>query len=940
MRSVQETAAGALLERGTELDALERALDATLERRGRALLLEGPAGIGKTELLRAGLDLARARGLSCAVARGSEFERDAAFGVVRQLLEPLVGRLDPASRERAFSGAARLAEAPLSGAPSPAETSEGGFAVLHGLYWLVVNLSDLAPVVLAVDDLPWADASSSRWLAFLARRLEGLPILLVATARSGDAAEPDVAADALEIRALAEVRRPAALGPGAVASLVRDALDAEPDDAFAQACLDATRGNPLMLRELLGDLRSRGTVPDRPSADGVRAIGPATLGRQTLARLTTLGAVPDRLARAAAVLGDGADAEAVREVADVAPGEALAATRRLAEADVVRLEPVVSFHHPVVRAAIVASLDAEDRGRLGRAAAVASERRGDAEATAHHLLAVRAAGDPWVVTRLMEAAARAQARGAPEVAVALLERARAEPPGDDVHADVLHALGVAEMRLRASTAPLHLAAALERTPPGAERARRAEDLAHALQNLNRSSEAVAVAEAELPGAEGLGRERLAARIVEAARYTPSYRSVVLRNAEVIDAIADRRLRARVDATRAYDAMLACEPADRVAAAARRALAEGALTEDTTDGSQPVFLACMALAAAGDQAGAADALERVVETARRRGSVTSYCGALSVRARIRLGRGDLRGAEADAREIQELGDPALARHYVVAWLVESLVAQGRLAEAQAAVEDGPLAGDVPTLMVLYPGLHARGVLRIAQGRLQEGLADVLECGERQEAEGLRNPADVPWRASAALALHALGRRDEALAHLVEHERRAREFGAAHVVGAAERVRGELVGGDDGLALLRDAAERLAATGADLERARTGLALGRALAAAGAPEAARAPLAQARATAEACGAAPVASAAIEALLAAGGRPRRGRALGRDALTPAERRTAEEAARGRSNREIAQALFITEKTVEAHLSRAYRKLGIASRSQIAPALEAADT
>jgi DNA-binding CsgD family transcriptional regulator len=156
-----------------------------------------------------------------------------------------------------------------------------------------------------------------------------------------------------------------------------------------------------------------------------------------------------------------------------------------------------------------------------------------------------------------------------------------------------------------------------------------------------------------------------------------------------------------------------------------------------------------------------------------------------------------------------------------------------------------------------------------------------------------------------------------------------------VGEAERVRATIIGGPEGLRLAESAVDALDGSAAVLQHALALLELGRARHAAGEDPAARDALQEARGLAEQCAAEPVVAAALEATVAAGGRPRRGQAKGSEALTPAERRTAEEAARGLSNRDIAQAHFVTEKTVEGHLSRVYRKLGISSRAQIGPRL-----
>jgi DNA-binding CsgD family transcriptional regulator len=929
---------GGLLERDGEMSRLRGALDDARNGRGGAIVLEGPAGIGKTELLRETLTHARDEGMTVGVAHGSEFERDFSFGVVRQLFEPLVAQTPEQARPALFGGAASLARATLASAGAESDAAATEFPTLHGLYWLAVNISDRDPLVLSVDDLHWADGASLRWIAFLARRLEGLPILLLATVRTEAAAGADRAGDDVLTGRLVTALRPSPLGEQAVGELIADVLDEQPDPEFSRACLSATRGNPLFLRELLATLRERGTAPVRANSSQIESVGPKAITRMVLARLAALGPDADRLARAAAIAGDEADHELVREVSGLDPAAFKDAAARLAGSDLVAIEPRVEFVHPVTRSAIVESLEPAERATLAQRAAAALEVRGDLEGVASHLVAVPGTGDQRTVEIMRTVSADALARGSPETAVTLLERARAEPPAPAEKAALLHELGLAMLRTEAPAALVHLRTAYEETPPGALRARRAEDLAHALQGLNRPAEALQVAEDalnELGQDGGESADRLAARVVEVARFVPEHAEVERRVAAAAAQISDRKLRARVSGIRAYDTMLSGASPEEVVTTARSALVDGGLAEDTGEGSMPVFLACMALAAAGEAEKAAGQIERALDTARRRGSVVSYCGALSIRSRLRLWRGDLPGAEADAREISELGDQGMARDYVNGSLVASLTLQGKLDEADEAVRAGPLGGEIPSYIVFNPGLHARGALRIAQGRIEEGLSDVLRCGERQEAAGATNPADLPWRGTAALTLAKLGRDAEAELMSAAHVKAAREFGVPAVVGAAERVRATIVGGSEGLRIVESAVKRLEGSPATLEHALALLELGRARHATGDEAGARTTLQEARVLAEQCGAEPVVALALEATVAAGGRPRRGQAQGAEALTPAERRTAEEAARGLSNRDIAQAHFVTEKTVEAHLSRVYRKLGINSRAQIGPRL-----
>jgi hypothetical protein len=176
-----------LRERTAELGAIERAVADAVAGDGRLLVFEGPAGIGKSSLLQAARDRAEAADMEVLSARGGELERRFGFGVARQLFEGAVR--DGRSARRLFAGSARLA-APVLGVelgpdspPALRDPGEAGFAVQHGLYWLTAQLTERRPVALVVDDAHWADPESLRFLVHLARRLEGLPVLLAVATR-------------------------------------------------------------------------------------------------------------------------------------------------------------------------------------------------------------------------------------------------------------------------------------------------------------------------------------------------------------------------------------------------------------------------------------------------------------------------------------------------------------------------------------------------------------------------------------------------------------------------------------------------------------------------------------------------------------------------------------------------------------------------------------
>ncbi len=298
----------------------------------------------------------------------------------------------------------------------------------------------------------------------------------------------------------------------------------------------------------------------------------------------------------------------------------------------------------------------------------------------------------------------------------------------------------------------------------------------------------------------------------------------------------------------------------------------------------------------------------------------------------LRRGDLAEAEADATAAL---DTALPLAFTYAHLAEVLAERGELSEAIRTLD---LAGvpdeNQPTWQTAVL-LDPRARLRIAGGEVEQGLADLLAAGERMESFGVQNPSYSAWRSQAALAVLGLGDRTEAR-RLVEKEvELARRWGAPRPLGAALRIAGLVEDGADGLELLRESVYVLATSAAQLERAKSFTELGAALRRANHRASARTFLQEGLELARRCGALALAERAHAELLATGARPRRLVRSGVDSLTPSERRVAQMATEGQTNREIAQALFVTPKTVETHLSHVYRKLGIQPRSQLSGAM-----
>jgi DNA-binding CsgD family transcriptional regulator len=372
-------------------------------------------------------------------------------------------------------------------------------------------------------------------------------------------------------------------------------------------------------------------------------------------------------------------------------------------------------------------------------------------------------------------------------------------------------------------------------------------------------------------------------------------------------------------------------------AAERALAGGALAAEAT--VIPLCFGASALAFADRCEAALAALGSGLDAARRTGSSVTFAVCSWMASHVEYRRGALSAAEAYARDSLE---PTVEAWFPagVAFLADALVERGRLDEAEAAYRAHGLdRSHNRDFLVSNLMLASRGRLRHAQGRAGEALEDLHECGERLVAAGITNPAIVPWRSAAALA-HLDAEDVGAARELAADELALAEgFGSPRGVGIALRAAGlveERAGArDEALARLEQGAALLEGCGAPLEHARALVDLGATRRRAGQRADARDQLRRGLDLASACGATVLAQRARTELVAAGAKPRRERTTGADALTASERRVAEMAAEGMTNRQIAEALFVTQHTIAKHLTHAYEKLGIKQRTELAAAL-----
>jgi DNA-binding CsgD family transcriptional regulator len=647
------------------------------------------------------------------------------------------------------------------------------------------------------------------------------------------------------------------------------------------------------------------------------------------------------VARAVAVLGEAAALPTVTAFTGLEERQVAEAIAALARIDILAPEPPLGFVHPLVGDAVYRELAAGERElQHAHAATVLRRRDAPAELVAAQLLRTTPRGDQAAVATLREAAASAARKGAPDSAMSYLRRALEEPPAAADRAGVLLELGLAEGLIDGAAAAEHLSEAYGGIEDPVQRAFTANLLARVLLFARGPAAAREVARRALDDLpEELANER--GRLRAVALMATHFGAGDLRE---LDELVPYRTSRREDLTMAGEASLAGlaawawlrsgGPAGPMAELALASLASGELVrEDNGLLSVPPYV----VLASVDHPATLDAWEQALIDGHRQGSLYGISALHLWRGYALLLRGQLPEAveslEQAVEEFRNWGHGLAADLYTSSLLCAAHLARGDLDAARAALAQAP----APAVDRLGPlartdgagfWRHAQIELLLAERRYEEALAEARAFPST--FEHWHTPAVFRPLGLAAEALLHLGRADEALP-LAEHELElARAVGAPRAVSQALRTVAA-ARGEAGLPLLEEAVRIVDPSVARLELARALADLGSALRRARRPSEARDPLRRALEVGDACGAAGLVEHVRAELAATGARPRTTAAAGVESLTASERRVVQFAVEGQSNRDIAQALFVTPKTVEVHLSNAYKKLGVRSRRDL---------
>ncbi|MFD8784132.1 ATP-binding protein [Kitasatospora sp. NPDC059599] len=957
-----------------------------------SVLLRGDWGIGKTALLREVLSQARRQQdvlvLSASV---DPLEREAPFAMVRQLFESpgappgpdlpgpdLPGPDLPAAATTATMTMTRTATTATT-ATTAATATEAEAALLGASYRHVARLAGHGRLVLAVDDLQRADPGSLRWLRYLLCRGADLPLVVLAVLGE-EGTHPNAGALADVLPLFGHRVTLGALAEEAVGALAEESLGRPAERSMAAACREATGGNPLLLRAVLRGLREAGQHdPGASLAARIAEHVPADLGPAVLARTAALAPHAAATVAAVAVLGGEPGTDLLAEVTGLTEPEVEDAVHGLVRSGCLQRTGVgtgagtesrtgtdsepdpgsepearsgvaagpragVAFRFEAVAAAAASTVLPSRRMDLhARAARFLHAHGAPAERIAAHLLS-GPPGEPWASRVLALAAERAGERGDQAQAAAYVRRAlREDVPGKEL-AGLLGALGRLELASSVPVAVRSLEHSLRLCREPGERAEVARRLAGALLALDRHPDAVEVLrqageqirEEDPDQAMRLEIDRLHIDLTNAANAPQTVRRLLELN--VLDT-GDPGVRRPLAALLSLREAMVGRCPQEVVNLAELALGQGA--DPLSDESVVYYDALIALRAAGRTETALELADAAVDRAHARGSVLGRVQALSVRAHMAARLGRLTESHADARsalvELQGIGiGPAHSfAVFATTTAMDSLVRRGRADDAELLLTRAGLDGALSPNWVNDHVLMVRGRLRVAQGRLEEALADFLHCGKRAYARGMAGPAFHSWRSEAALVQAALRRGAGARSLAAEEVRLARLWGVPEAVGTALHGMGLVVGGPEGLELLREAVALLERSPARLRHAQALADCGILARKAGRLPEARGFLQRAASLADECGATVLGDLVLAELRAVGDRPRSRTFHGVAALTPSERRVADLAALGLTNREIAQRLFVGLRTVEVHLTNVYGKLAIDGRSGLTAAL-----
>ena len=907
-----------LVGRTPETGALAGVLAAVRDGLSGVLVLRGEAGIGKTALLDWAAD--QAAGMQLTRLAGVETEMDLGFAGLHQLLVPFLRGLDglPGPQRQALEAAFGLSAGP------PPDRFLVGLAALT----LVTDAALRAPVLCVVDDAQWLDRVSVEVLGFVARRLLADRVGMVFAVRAGEQR-------AVPLAGLPELRV-GALPDEAAGQLLSSALGRPLEEQVARRVVTEAAGNPLALVEFGGEL----TDAELSGAEPLR--GPLRFGGRVQelyrsrvralpepARLLLLVAAADELGNPATVW------RAARRLGIDAEVAELPAVERL-----VSWEPRVAFRHPLMRSAAYYAAPVTAQRRAHEALAAVSDPKHDPDRRAWHLAEAAAGPDEQVAAELERSAERARRRGGWASQATFLERAAALTP--DAAGQARRLLGAAEARFVAGEVPA-VQALLDRAAPhigdplARAQARRLEGLTLYAAGQPLEATPVLLDAAQMMGPRDL---RLARdTLLDAFAAGQWSGKPGARLADILRAVHSAPKPADAEVTVAdllLDGFVALAESryETGAALLRRAIAPLTADQPIPDDLLPHFMALTTASGMLHDDLARHQLEhRWVAELRDRGAVAALLAGLVVQLAVQVEEGRFADAEATLAEVRGLSEATGHRAYLdaVGWAeLYALAWRGREADVRSLAarllrEFGEQGSEYGVRGVNI----ALAVLEVGLGSYADALRYALRTTDLQTVLGIGRAEEVVEAGTRC------GDREAAAAVLAVFAPWALACGTHLALGRLARSRALLAADDVAEAEYLLAIDHLRQTRLVPELARAHLVYGEWLRRQRRRVDARDQLRAAWQMFDAMGMEAFAERARAELRATGEHARKRTVETTDPLTPQEAQIAALAAEGLSNKEIAARLFISASTVEYHLRKVFRKLGITSRVRVAHAL-----
>jgi DNA-binding CsgD family transcriptional regulator len=917
-----------LVGREPETAVLVGLLAEAAEGRSAALALRGEPGIGKSALLE--LAIERAQDFRVLRAKGIESEAEIAFSGLQELVRPVVGLVDGLpERQRAVLAGALALGPPVPGDP---------LAVRAATLSLLAAAAEEKPVLIAVDDAQWLDPGSAEALAFAARRFDSEGICTLLAIRDGEPGAFDsTGVPELTVGPLAE---------DAARTLVQCARETEIDPAIAQQLVSVAGGNPLALLELPSAL-SAGQLSGRAPLQEPLPVG-ARVQRAFAGRLARLPSESREALLIAAASGHGEHVAVAAALRAYGLGEAALAPPERAGLIAIA-DGRIAFRHPLVRSVVYERASGRQRRAAHSALATASEGSGDRRAW--HRAAAATGPDETVAAALEKAGVRAAARGAPPTAARAYQRAAGLSVSVDRQAARL--LSAAHCSLAGGRLAWTAELVAEGVPLAETVARRGDFL-----------QLAAAVERER-GSVVQSRTMLRDEAAATAASDPTRATLMLIDATCADTMSGDLTAAADSGSRALEvaAHASCSDAVRRLAratcdwvanrrgelpagdveieTARTAIAsERELPPAATIATELLWGGWYAQQVESAQPRMDNALDRAIATARESGALAILPYLLGQGSQLDFREGQWRRASARAAEAAELA-ASMGQVGERAWGLVNLAwveaAQGREADCRAhAAEAGELATASSAGALLLQLSAVLGLLELGLGRISDALARLDECASQAMAAGHNHPNVLRYEPDHVEALHGLGREREAEAVAVRLLDAAERVQSPFGLAAAARCKGLLEDDTGYEQQFRTALALHDRTASPFDRARTQLCYGERLRRVRRILDAREQLTDALAAFEQLGAGCWAHRTRLELAGAGAPVSASPPLAEGApLTPQELRVALVIADGATVREAAAHLFLSPKTIEAHLGRVYRKLGVHNRAQLVTAL-----